>query len=180
MFSVWRANHPVTGVTLKQAIQYCKWLSEKTARKFRLPKTVEWERAASGDGMRLYPWGDLFEPSRCNTAESNIGTTTPIGVFPDGASPFGVEDMIGNVEEWTLDKYQPSIGNLNLRVFKALSSEDYYITKGGSYKTCKTLATNYTRFPHDIKFHGREIGTIGFRIVLETHPKETQKTRKRI
>ena len=169
MFSVWRANHPIRGITLKQATQYCEWLSKKSDRKFRLPKAVEWERAATGDSARLYPWGDIFEPSRCNTVESNIGTTTPIGVFPDGASPFCVEDMIGNVEEWTLDKYHPSKGNLNLRVLSALSSGEYNITKGGSYMTSGTLVTNYTRFPRNDRFQGREINAVGFR-VLEAYP----------
>jgi formylglycine-generating enzyme required for sulfatase activity len=173
MFSGWRANHPVGGITLKQATQYCEWLSKKSHHKFRLPKAAEWERAATGDGARLYPWGDRFEPSRCNTAESNLGTTTPIGLFPDGASPFCVEDMIGNVEEWTLDKFQPSKGNLSPRAFKALSSEEYNITKGGSYKTRGTLATNYARFPRTDRSQGREINAVGFRVVLETYPSST-------
>jgi formylglycine-generating enzyme required for sulfatase activity len=174
MFSVWRAKHPVRGITLKQATQYCEWLSEKLARMFRLPKAVEWERAACGDSARLYPWGDTFEPSRCNTMESGLETTTPVGVFPDGASPYGVQDMIGNVEEWTLDKYQPPEGSLSPRVFSALISGDYNITKGGSYQTSRTLATNFTRFPRNPRIQGRELSTIGFRVVQEIHPKETQ------
>jgi hypothetical protein len=170
MFSAWRANHPVRGVTLEQATKYCEWLSEKSGRKFRLPRAVEWERAAAGDAARLYPWGDVFEPSRCNTAEFNMGTTTPIGAFPDGVSPFGVQDMIGNVEEWTLDKYQPSNGDLNPRVFKALTQGEYKITKGGSYKASGTLATNYARFPRNTRFQGRELYVVGFRVVLEIQP----------
>jgi hypothetical protein len=166
MFSAWRANHPVRGVTLEQASQYCRWLCEKSDRKFRLPKAVEWERAAAGDSARLYPWGDTFDSSRCNTTESNIGTTTPIGVFPDGTSPFGTQDMTGNVEEWTLDKYQPPNNNLDPRISKALTLGEYNITKGGSYKTSKTLATNYVRFPRSTRLQGRELDTVGFRIVL--------------
>jgi len=167
MFSAWRANHPVRGVTLEQASQYCKWLSEKMGHTFRLPKAIEWERAATGDSPKQYPWGDTFEPSRCNTVESNLGTTTPIGVYPDGASPFGVQDMIGNVEEWTIEKYQPANSNLHQRTLNALTSGEYYVTKGGSYKTSASQATNYTRIPRNVKLRGREINTIGFRVVLE-------------
>ncbi|MBN1580415.1 MAG: SUMF1/EgtB/PvdO family nonheme iron enzyme [Anaerolineae bacterium] len=94
----------------------------------RLPTSAEWEKAArggvsisiaGGDGMldnpmpqRAYPWGNGWQLStadvagdetRCNVSESNIGTTTPVGMYPDGASPYGVLDMAGNVWEWCYD-----------------------------------------------------------------------------
>jgi formylglycine-generating enzyme required for sulfatase activity len=101
-----RLDHPVTGVSWHDALAYCAWLSRQTARRYRLPTEAEWEKAAGWDATtgqsRRYPWGDEFEATRCNVAESAIGTTTPCGRYGEiGTSPYGCLDMIGNVQEWT-------------------------------------------------------------------------------
>lgn len=101
-------DHPVVGVSQSDAIAYCKWLSEQTNLKFRLPTELEWERAARGDDNRIYPWGDRFENWRCNTQEGSKRSTTPVGTYsPGGDSPFGVADMAGNVWEWTVSVLKP-------------------------------------------------------------------------
>ncbi len=95
-------THPVVGVSWHQARQYCEWLSSVTGRPIRLPSEAEWERAARGaEDKRRYPWGDRFDAARCNTRELGLEDTTPVGVFPSGASPYGVLDLSGNVWEWT-------------------------------------------------------------------------------
>ena len=95
-------DHPVAYVTWHDAMAYCKWLSEKTRKTYRLPTEAEWEKAARGPGGLIYPWGNLFDKNRCNTFESGIGNTTPVGNYsPAGDSPYGVADMAGNVWEWT-------------------------------------------------------------------------------
>ena len=97
-----REAHPVTDVTWRDAMAYCRWLSQMCGKLIRLPSEAEWEKAARGDtDSRIYPWGDDFDPARCNTRESGIGDTTPVGVFARGASPYGCLDMAGNVWEWT-------------------------------------------------------------------------------
>ena len=96
------ANHPVVNVTWRDAIAFCAWLSEQLGETVRLPSEAEWEKAARGDqGSRRYPWGD-DEPDedRCNF-DNNIGTTTSVGLFPAGNSPYHCCDMSGNVWEWT-------------------------------------------------------------------------------
>ena len=95
-------SHPVIEVSWDDAVTYCKWLSEATGNEITLPSEAEWEKAAKGvKDNRIYPWGDKFDRLKCNTRELGIETTTSVGIFPDGASPYGVLDMSGNVYEWT-------------------------------------------------------------------------------
>jgi len=101
-------DHPVVNVSWHDAVAYCRWLSEKTGRDYRLPTEAQWEKAAGWDegaGKRWrYPWGDDFDPRKCNTTEGGPGTTTPVGQYsPDGDSPYGAADVAGNVWEWCQD-----------------------------------------------------------------------------
>jgi formylglycine-generating enzyme required for sulfatase activity len=99
---------PVVGVSWYEACAYCQWLSAETGRSYRLPSEAEWEKAARGTDGRLYPWGDVFDASRCNTRASELHRTTPVGQYsPAGDSPYGCADMVGNVSEWTMSQYKP-------------------------------------------------------------------------
>ena len=94
-------NHPVVCVTWHDAVAYCAWLSRAVGREMRLPTEAEWERAARHTDGRIYPWGDDFDAGRCNMAETGIGGTSPVGIFPTGDAVCGASDMAGNVWEWT-------------------------------------------------------------------------------
>jgi len=95
------ADHPVVGVSFQDSVAFCKWASDVTGLAVRLPTEPEWEKAARGDDGRLYPWGDQWEAEHCNTFESGIKDTTPVGKYsPQGDSPYGIGDMAGNVQEW--------------------------------------------------------------------------------
>ncbi len=95
-------SHPIVDITWYDAIAYCEWLSKMTGKHITLPSEAEWEKAARGDkDKRAYPWGDEFDASKCNTSELGLRNTTPVGIFLEGASPYGVLDMSGNVWEWT-------------------------------------------------------------------------------
>jgi len=97
-----KGSHPVVNVSWYDALVYCEWLSQATGKRITLPSEAEWEKAVRGDkDQRQYPWGDAFDATRCNCWELGLGDTTPVGVFPDGASPYGVLDLSGNVWEWT-------------------------------------------------------------------------------
>ena len=96
------ATHPVVGLISKDAKAYCKWLSRNTGNRYRLPTEWEWEWAAAGPNRWKYPWGDQFDKDRCNTKESGMEGTTPVGSYLAGNSLCGVSDMSGNVWEITL------------------------------------------------------------------------------
>ncbi len=108
-------TYPASGVSWYEAEAYCNWLSEQTGFHFRLPTEIEWEKAARGTDGRLWPWGDEWNPKRCNCldrsdagvepdgSQDGFADIAPIGSFPSGQSPYGCEDMAGNVEEWCLD-----------------------------------------------------------------------------
>jgi formylglycine-generating enzyme required for sulfatase activity len=104
---VQRLNRPVISVSWEHALAYTRWLAEVTKQVWRLPTEAEWEKAARGTDGRIYPWGNVFDQARCNTVEARIGTTTPLGMYPGGASPYHVQDMAGNVGEWTSSRFSP-------------------------------------------------------------------------
>lgn len=114
---VWTGDErlPVMNLCWYEAMAYCRWLtSTMGVQKYQLPMEAEWEKAARGTDGRIYPWGDAFDASRCNSGREADGPltehrqlydfTVPVGSYPEGASPFGAMDMSGNVEEWCLDK----------------------------------------------------------------------------
>ena len=103
-------DRPVVHVSWDDAVAYAEWAGG------RLPSEQEWEKAARGIDGRIYPWGDEFDAARCNSRESGIGTTTPVGRYsPGGDSPCGCADMSGNVWEWTASEYEPGSGRRVLR-----------------------------------------------------------------
>ena len=100
-------SHPVVNVTWRDALVYCEWLSQATGKRVTLPSEAEWEKAARGDqDAREFPWGDAFDATRCNCRALGLGDTTPVGIFLNGASPYGVLDLSGNVWEWTQSLYK--------------------------------------------------------------------------
>lgn len=104
-----RPTHPVVSVSWNDAVAYVAWLRRVTGKPWRLLTEAEWERAARWDSVKkrslTYPWGHSFDLSACNCSESHIGTTTPVGSYPNGSSPCGAQDMSGNVAEWTSSLY---------------------------------------------------------------------------
>jgi len=94
-------NHPVVYVNWFDACAYCKWQSKEQNKEVRLPSEAEWEKAARGSDARIYPWGDEFNSVYCNSYETGVGATSPVGMFKQGASVYKCMDMAGNVWEWT-------------------------------------------------------------------------------
>lgn len=96
-----RMDHPVVLVTWNEAQAYCKWRGVQRGEPRRLPSAEEYEKAMRGDGGLAYPWGNTYEADKLDSAVKGPGDTTPVGQFLNGASPYGVLDLAGNVFEWT-------------------------------------------------------------------------------
>jgi len=149
-------SHPVVNVTWYDTIAYCEWLSKATGKHISLPSEAEWEKAARGDkDKRAYPWSDQFDSSKCNSRELGLGATTPVGIFLEGASPYDVLDMSGNVWEWTRSNYDNGKDDL--------VSKDSRTLRGGSFYNASNYARCSYRYrdnPHSWLRH------YGFRVVL--------------
>jgi formylglycine-generating enzyme required for sulfatase activity len=172
-------NHPVVGVTWYDALAYCGWLTERLRARerapgplarlvrdqgwqVRLPTEVEWEKAARGTDGRMFPWGDEADPDRANCAETGIGSTSAVGCFPGGASPYGIQDMSGNVYEWchSLFKdypYDPKDGR------EIPEGESPRVLRGGAFHDSERLARCAVRRRGYPLYR---FGNFGFRIVI--------------
>jgi formylglycine-generating enzyme required for sulfatase activity len=110
--------HPVVGVSWDQAQRYCEWTGK------RLPTEAEWERACRGDQGVVYPWGDDWTGANANLGLSwsqawpsliddawqlleheQAQGLSAVGSYPQGISPYGISDLIGNAAEWVYDWY---------------------------------------------------------------------------
>lgn len=115
-----REDHPVVLVTWAEANAYCKWRGELAGADRRLPTEREYEKAARGDAGIAYPWGNAFEADKLNSAVNGPHDTTPVGQYTNGASPYGLLDMAGNVFQWTSTKWRD--GSMTV---KGSAWEDY-------------------------------------------------------
>ena len=165
-------DHPVVNVSWYDARDYCQWLSEVTGRGYALPSEAEWEKGARGTDGRIYPWGNQWDATRCNSKESGLGKTTSVHAYPQGASPHGVLDMAGNVWEWTRSlwgksgerpdyryPYRPTDGRENLDAGREVPR----VLRGGAFLDSRRrvrCAYRYRYFPHDSSWD------LGFRVVV--------------
>jgi formylglycine-generating enzyme required for sulfatase activity len=165
-FPTGKDKHPVVGVTWDDANAYARWAGG------RLPTEAEWEKAArgpspsSGDGRR-YPWGNEFDATRCNSYESKIHDTTPVGKYsPRGDSPYGVQDMAGNVWEWCTDWYDAAYyKNSPARNPKNETVGSYRVLRGGSWSYNYDVARGASR---DGASPGYCSFNVGFRVVVSS------------
>ena len=99
--------HPVVDLSWEDALAFARWLSAVGDVQWELPTEAQWEKAARGDDGRVFPWGNTFDSTRVNTREAGRAGTVPVGSYPEGASPYGLLDMAGNVWEWTRSLQAP-------------------------------------------------------------------------
>jgi formylglycine-generating enzyme required for sulfatase activity len=170
-------RHPVVYVSHLDAVKYCLWLSTRERKKYRLPSEAEWEFAARGTDGRKYPWGnhehrgDLANFADRNTVfawsdreiDDGYPESSPVGAFPFGASPFGIEDLAGNVWEWCLDYFEPYRGIAKVNPHGPTSGAKR-VMRGGSWKSRFASLRSTTRNSNVPNYSCNDLG---FRIVCE-------------
>jgi formylglycine-generating enzyme required for sulfatase activity len=170
-------QHPVVYVSSREAEKFCQWLSSKEGRTYRLPTEAEWEFAARGMEGRIYPWGENLDaghyanfadrrttfPWRDPVLDDGYPETSPVGAFPRGASPFGIEDMAGNVFEWCLDFFETYPGKLRVNR-RGPTQGQRRIYRGGSWKS---KAGSLRATARHFNMPDYSSNDVGFRIVCE-------------
>lgn len=134
---------PVSRVSVEDAKAFAVWRSKRDGVEYRLPTEAEWEYAArNGSADNLYPWGDRWEENR---AVLNQNSLKPVGSSPNGANKWGVQDLIGNISEWTSSEFTPYP---NGRFKAPAEAKNTFATRGGSYiiSSSTSKITSATRF----------------------------------
>jgi formylglycine-generating enzyme required for sulfatase activity len=152
-----KVNCPATAISWHDAWAYCAWLTEVWRAEgviapgdiVRLPTEAEWEKAARGEKGQIYPWGDEWDETCCNSEELGLNDTCTVGMFVANTSPYGCRDMAGQVWEWTASlwgknfwtpefkyPYDPTDGRENLEA----GDDVFRVSRGGSFSNSWTLA----------------------------------------
>ena len=159
----WKNNKmPIENVSWEQANAYCKWVGG------HLPTEAQWEKAARGVDLRRYPWGYQWNETKCSHSKRKYGDkggSSPIGKFPDGASPCGALDMSGNVWQWCRDWYGTDYYKTSVKKEPGgPESGNNHVLRGGSW--CDTEPTRFrTAFRYGT--HDTNLQTpTGFRPVI--------------
>ena len=170
-------QHPVVYVNSREAEKFCHWLSVKEGKKYRLATEAEWEYSARGAENLVFPWGSRldaghyanFADKRTTFAwrdpiiDDGFAETSPVGSYPRGASPFGIEDLAGNVFEWCADYFEAYKGKERSNP-RGPASGMKRMYRGGSWKSrpgnLRTSARNFNLPDYSSN-------DVGFRVVCE-------------
>ena len=152
----WNApNQPVVGVGFWEAEACCAWAGG------RLPREQEWEAAARGPEGCVYPWCGDWEDGICNSLETGLHVTLPVGLFPRSRQArLGLEDLSGNVWEWCSCTYEDS-DNVESHGLRYLSR----VWRGGSWNGSQDDARCASRYEFPPFFRNY---VVGFRVVCSS------------
>ncbi len=124
-YAIGKEDNPVANVTLQDAEEYCKWIGG------RLPSEAEWEKAARGPEGYAFPWGNEWKDGASNCNEAGLSNVAEVGSMEGDVSGYGVHDMMGNVTEWTGDKFGPYPDSPKKR--DPNYTKGFYTVRGASY-----------------------------------------------
>ncbi|MEA5467882.1 formylglycine-generating enzyme family protein [Spirulina sp. 06S082] len=144
-------KHPVVLVSYEDARAFAEWKSQQNNYTYRLPTAQEWEKAARSTDGRYFPWGNYWQNDATNFGGSDRDRTSAIAAYPLSQSPYGVEDMAGNVFEWT--KTLTKRGEQNRAILKGCSWDDLPGFCRSAYQHTRPIESRHILF--------------GFRLVRE-------------
>lgn len=168
-------RHPAHNVSWHEAMAFCRWLTARwrasgrmaPQQAVRLPSEAEWERAARGpagahEAYQRWPWGNELTPRHANYVASGIGRTAPVGDHPAGRVPeWGMEDMFGNVWEWTSTKWVDNYSDYT--PLEDAAGTDARVLRGGAWFFDHRLARCAFRGSDAPEYRNYRIG---FRVVV--------------
>ena len=157
-------NHPAVSVSWYEATAFCNWLGLKLGYRVSLPTERQWEMAARGVDGRVYPWGRELTTDHANYAEANINSTSAVGIFPKGASPYGVLDMSGNVWEWCGTKWRE---DYKTPEDSGPAGTEARVLRGGAFHAVARFVRCAVRLRFNSSPRNRNIG---FRVVAPALP----------
>ena len=171
---IWDMEYPVCMVDWNSARSYASWVARCHSQPWRLPVELEWEKAARGVDGRFYPWGDYFDASWCCVRSSHSGRPLPqiVGSSAVDRSPYGVQDMAGNMSDWTMSMFTsegpPIEEGFILRDKEILISEEEVLKvyRGGGWSSLARYARLAERARSSVTSRG---GNVGFRIARSFH-----------
>jgi formylglycine-generating enzyme required for sulfatase activity len=178
-------SHPVVWASWNDALAYCAWLTDRLREWSKiptplanilhqkggcvtLPSEAEWEKAARGTDGRLYPWGNIPDPNKANCSAISFGKTNVVGCIPNSASPYGVEELAGNVWEWTRSIWSaypyPAEGTERAKREDLQASRGRSrVWRGGSFLFPKGSLRCASRDDIDVNYINQDMG---FRVVV--------------
>lgn len=151
------AHHPVTNISWNDASTYAYWAG------CELPTEAQWEKAARGPEGFIYPWGQDWDPTKCQHDNSLNEGTCSVYEYPYGVSSYGTYNQSGNIWEWCVDFYDSNYYRNSPKHNPRGAGNEYRVNRGGSWwngGATYFIATN--RNKNDPKYHA---DNLGFRLI---------------
>jgi formylglycine-generating enzyme required for sulfatase activity len=152
-----KTDHPVVLVSYDDALAYAAWKGQQDGITYRLPTALEWEKAARGTAGDYFPWGNDWQPDATHWGQSRPFGTAAIAAYPLSRSVYGVEDMAGNVFEYTATLRDTNRGRSS--VMKGCSWDDLPGFCRAAYEHTRPVNSRHILFGFRLVVHTDRPGT---------------------